>query len=187
MIETLVRRGDKVRRAWIRGRHLFAFVISQVLLKLGYTATIAQAGAPGGKILDSSRLPEKRLWSLVEFLSVAPLALVRVYIPLLLGYRVVAERYVIDSVVYNSYFLGRYFDRYARLLLRMIPKGALLIHLDATRDDVLSRRKGDILSEGFVEYQLRQYRALSSKLNALSIDSSSEGIVSIRERVGRLL
>jgi glycosyltransferase involved in cell wall biosynthesis len=187
VMNELRKRGLRTRKAWVRGRHIFAFAISQVLLKLGYSSTIAQIGAPGGNILDSRKLPNKRFWSLVEFLSVMPLALTRVRIPLLLGYYVVAERYVVDTVVYNSYFLGRHFDPYGRILLLMIPKNSLLIHLDATEEDVLSRRKGDILSEDFVHYQLEQYRRLALKLKALSIDTSTNDIQSVSEQIAKWL
>lgn len=187
VIDELQRRKLNVKRAWIRGRHLFAFLISQVLLKLGYSKTIIQTGAPGGKILDTRKLPGKRFWSLVEFSSVVPLALLRVYIPLLLGYSVVAERYIIDTAVYNSYFLGADFDAYVRILLSMIPKNSLLVHLDAKKEDVLARRKGDILSEDFIEYQLMQYRKIASRLNALSIDTSSNDMSSVREMIAKRL
>ncbi len=157
------------------------------MLKLGYSKTIVQTGAPGGKILDSRTLPGKRFWSLVEFSSAVPLALIRVYIPLLLGYQVVAERYVIDTLVYNSYFIGGDFDAYARILLMMIPRNSLLIHLDARKEDVLARRKGDILSEEFIEHQLTQYRKIASRLNALSIDTSSNDMSSVREMIAKRL
>ena len=65
----------------------------------------------------------------------------RVYMPLLLGYHVVAERYVIDTIVYNQFFIGESFNPYTSILLRMIPKDALLIHMDANIEDVLKRRE----------------------------------------------
>jgi thymidylate kinase len=176
LIEKLEKRGFKTKRVWIRGRHSLAFFVSQVLLKLGYQSYIAAPDAPAGKILDSRKLPCKRLWSLIEFLSIAPLVFRRVYIPLTFGSSIVAERFVIDSIVYNSYFIGKEFDPYAKILLHMIPGNALLIHLDASREDVLSRRSGEIFSVDFIDFQLGQYRIFARKLHALSIDSSTNSI-----------
>lgn len=158
-----------------------------MLLKLGYSQTIVQVGAPGGKILDARKLPEKRFWSFFEFLSVVPLAITRMYVPLLLGYRIVAERYLIDTVVYDGYFLGGYFGPYARILLHMIPKNCLIVHLDAKKSDVLARRQGDILSENFVDFQLASYRRLASSLNAISIDTSSNDVDTVRRLVAERL
>jgi thymidylate kinase len=176
LTEELHRNCIKTRRAWIRGRHSFAFAISMILLWLGYKEFIPFEGAPGGKILDPRRLPAKKLWCLLEFVSVVPLILVRIYIPRLLGYYVVAERYVVDSIVYNEYFLGRSFDVYAKILLHMIPNQSLAVHLDASREDVLARRENGILSESFIDYQLREYRYFARALSALSINSSITSI-----------
>lgn len=183
LTEELNRKGFKVSRAWIRGRHSFAFFISQFLLKLGYRGYIIAPYAPGGKILDSRTLPEKRMWSFIEFVSVVPLIIGRVYFPLLLGRRVIAERYVIDTVVYNNYYIGSSFKAYARILLRMIPKDSLIVHLDASENDVMSRRLDDLVSRRFIEYQLENYRAIASSLHALSINTSVEGIEEASKRI----
>jgi thymidylate kinase len=176
-------RGIKSRKVWIRGRHTFSFAISMIMLKLGYGGFLLHAGAPGGKILDPRRIPGKKFWAFVEFASVVPLILVRFYIPRLLGYYIVAERYVVDSIVYNRFFLGSDFDPYAKVLLHMIPVDALSVHLDATRAEVLSRRADDTFSVSFVDYQLREYRRLAAALSALRIDTTKTSI----EETSRLI
>ncbi len=180
-------RGYKVSRAWIRGRHSLAFFISRLLLKLGFKGYFVAPYAPGGKILDSRTLKGKRIWSLIEFVSVVPLIIRRMYVPLLLGYKVVAERYVVDTVIYNSYYLGSSFDFYARILMHMIPKGSLIVHMDASLNDVMSRRTDDLVSEKFIEYQLTSYRKYANVLHALSINSSALGIEEIRKEIERRL
>jgi hypothetical protein len=177
--------GFKVRRVWIRGRHSLAFLVSQTLLRLGYRYTLPQAGAPGGRILDSRRLPAKWVWSLIEFASVVPIVIGRVYVPLAFGYRVISERSVVDTVVYNDYFIGGSFSRYSRILLHMIPRGSLIVHFDASRDVVMSRRKDDILTEEFIDYQLEKYKAYSRRLHALSVDTSVESVDEVNKGILR--
>ncbi|MFQ5888111.1 MAG: hypothetical protein ACE5HY_05390, partial [Candidatus Hydrothermarchaeales archaeon] len=103
-------RGVKSRKAWIRARHSLAYIISQILLKLGYKSILVAGESSNDKILDPRLLPAKWLWSLIEFISVIPWMITRVYIPSLLGYHIVAERYVIDTIVYNQFFIGDSFN-----------------------------------------------------------------------------
>ena len=175
-------RGLKASKAWIRARHSLAYVVSQLLIRMGYKLTLTTQNSQR-RILDSRALPAKWLWSLLEFISVIPWIITRMYLPLLLGYHVVAERYIVDTIVYNQYFIGKSFNIYAKALMRMIPKDALLIHMDAERQDVLKRRKGDIFSENFIEHQLKQYRHIASQLNTLSINTSNRSI----EEVDRII
>ena len=156
-----------------------SYLVSQILLKLGYNAAVRQGDI---KVLDSRRLPEKRLWSFLEFVSVLPWILTRMTLPLLLGHRVIAERYVVDTAVYNRYFIGKEFSIYERVLLKMIPKNALLIHLDADKRELLERRKED-WPEDFLDYQLIHYKILASELGALSINTSNKDI----QEAGRII
>jgi len=176
VLKELRRSGFRARRAWIRARHSLAFFLSQLLIKLGYRSFFAERNSPETKILDTRTLPAKWLWSLLEFISVIPLIIVRVYIPILFGYCVVAERYVIDTIVYNQFFIGDSFNFYAKILCRLLPKDSLFIHLDADRHDVFMRREDDILPKSFTDYQLMQYRSIATRINALSINTSSNNI-----------
>jgi thymidylate kinase len=183
IMEHLGKEGIKARKAWIRGRHSLAFLVSQALLRLGYRYSLPFVGAPGGRILDSRKLSAKWAWSLLEFVSVVPLVIERVYIPLRLGYWVISERSVVDTAVYNSYFIGSSFDGYARVLLHMIPRNSLIVHFDAELSDVSKRRRGDIISEGFIDYQLRSYRDFARRLRAFSVDTSEEPIDKVSMRI----
>ena len=179
VLKELRRSGFRARRAWIRARHSLAFFFSQLLIKLGYGSFFARRNSPETKILDTRTLPAKWLWGLLEFVSVIPLIIIRVYIPLLLGYCVVAERHVIDTIVYNQFFIGDSFNVYAKILFRLLPKDALFIHLDADRQDVFMRREDDLLSKSFTDYQLMQYRFIATRINALSINTSSNDITEV--------
>lgn len=164
--------GLKTKRVWIRGRHTISFLISRLFLALGYKAFFRAAWAPGGKVLDSRSIQNKKIWSFMEFISVLPLIISRVYLPILFKRYIVAERYVVDTVVYNEYFIGDAFNPYARMLLRMIPKGSVVIHLDASINDVLARRPHESVMIDFINFQLEKYRILAKSLNAFTINTS---------------
>jgi thymidylate kinase len=183
LLKRLGQEGLNASKIWIRGRHSLASCISALLLRLGYKGYITVPESLGGKILDTRRIRGKWIWSFIEFLSVIPLIITKMYGPLYLGRSIIAERYVIDTIVYNGYFLGSTFDGYARVLLHMIPKGAFLIHLDAFKEDILSRRAEDLISEAFIEYQLENYRKIAARAHALSINTSIEGIEQVSKNI----
>ena len=174
-----MKKGYRVKKCWLRARHSLSYLVSQILLKLGYLEVVRQGTR---EVLDSRRLPGKRLWSFLEFISVLPWILTRMNLPLLLGYVVIADRYVVDTAVYNRYYIGEEFRIYERMLLRMKPKNALLIHLDADKDNLMERRRGD-WPEDFIDYELGKYRTLASELQAISINTSHRDM----EEVGRII
>jgi len=179
LAQTLMEKGYKVKRCWLRARHSLSYLVSQILLSLGYRATVRQGDI---EILDSRSLPGKSLWSLLEFVSILPWILTRMNLPLLLGYTVIAERYLVDNIVYNRYYIGEDFKFYEKILLRMIPKNALLIHLDTDRDELLKRRQID-WPKDFIDYQLKQYRNLASELGAMSINTSDKDIEEVSKMI----
>jgi thymidylate kinase len=176
-------RGIRTKKTWIRGRHTLAFIVSKVLQKLNQERPVTPDRYYLWFLLDTGETIRTRVWSLLEFVSVVPLVIYRMYVPLLLGYRVVAERYVVDTVIFNQYYVGHSFDSYGRILMRMVPKNSLFIHLDGSERDILRRRSEDGTPLAFVEYQLRNYRSLASTLHALTINTSLNDIEATAEVV----
>jgi len=168
-----LKKGFKTKRCWLRSRHTLAYVVSQILLRLGYLAMFRHGHNDKVNIFDSRFLPEKKIWSLIEFISVIPWIITRMKLPLKLGYVVIADRYVVDTVIYNKFYIGEEYDRYSKILLRMIPRDALLIHLDADREELKKRGKKD-WSKTFINYQITQYRTLAHQLYAISIKTSGK-------------
>ena len=169
LLEMFEKTRFKSHRCWLRARHGLAYLVSLVLLKLGGRS---MRTLRGGSVLDVRGLPWSKLWALLEFISVVPWVITRFYLPLLLGRRVVAERFVLDNIVYNEFFLGSSFEIYSRLLLRMIPRNAVLVHLDAEYRDALARKRNDLLSQDFLAYQLAAYRAWARRLGEISLNTS---------------
>ena len=170
--------------AWIRANHILAFVLSRFFIKMGYYRI--EPGPPrkvvvdGGRAFHVATLPStERVSPWIEVLSLVPIVLGRVFIPLLLGYAVIAERYVIDSVVTIAYTLGNndfLHSTLCRVLLRMIPDDALLIYLRAEYSKILDRRGEDGRGPAFIEHQVREYDRVAAAMQCPVISTDNRSI-----------
>lgn len=174
----LKKEGFRVRLVWIRAHHSLASILSKVLVILGYYHIVFLQGR-NHKSFDVKLLPRlKAFWGFIEFVSVLPWILIKVKLQLFLGYIVIADRYLVDTIVNVAYFLDDpNFLRgdIARILLNMISKDAFLIHLDAKTEIVFARiekRKSEEIDVKFIKFQQRAYLLLAAYLGALSIDTS---------------
>ena len=108
--------------------------------------------------------------------SVLPLILFRVCFPSIMGYTLVAERYVADTIVTVAYFIGDKsfcYGKMARLLLRFIPRDSIIIHLDADYKSILKRRGELVDPQSFIEFQREGYRIMEKMVRAKRIDTSN--------------
>jgi len=188
-------RSQKCRplRVWIRGRHSIAFVLSNFFVRLGYYRTVTVPSGVVYRIFDPHLLPKlSHVWGFIEFVSLLPWIILKVYLPKTLGYTVVAERYVVDTVVYLSYWLGYDFLQsfLARILLNFIPEGSVLIHLDAETQLLVGRLKRiryDIATQDYIVFQRRVYRMLNKMLKATTIDTSKCNEREVFQRIVKVL
>ena len=181
--------GHRTRTAWLRGRHSLAFVIAKFFTKMGYHRIVKVPSGVTYRVFDPGLLPSlQRFWGAIEFLSVLPWIILRVYLPRALGYTVVAERYVVDTVAYLSYWLGKDFLQsfLAKVLLSFIPQGSVLIHLDAETQDLLERLKRiryDTATKDYIVFQQRIYRILSRTMMATTINTSKYNVDETFQRI----
>ena len=169
--------GFRVRLVWIRAHHSLASILSKILASFGYYRIIVSK-EKSYKLFDVEFLPRlKGFWGFVEFISVLPWILIKVKLPLLLGYVVIADRYVVDTIVSVSHFLGdnRFLSGYAaKILLTMVSKDAFLIHLDAETEVLIERRKEEEIDRDFIQFQRKAYPIFATFLGALSINTSDK-------------
>ncbi len=166
----LKNKGFRVRRVWIRAHHSFAFLI----LKLFFRADIDQDPFLKGTTLGA-QLGKSRLWIALETSSVLPWIFLRFYMPRSLGYTVVCDRYLPDTLVslaytYNDESLMRRFP--GDLLIRFIPRDALFIHLTGDVLSLKNRSKEGDLVKNSLAFQIRQYNTFAHALEAKTIDTS---------------
>jgi thymidylate kinase len=180
LVKHLMSNGHRSRTAWIRGRHSLAFKLATFFTKLGYYRVIK---SPNGCVsyctFDPSLFPRlRKLWELIEFISILPWIITRVYGPKILGYTVVSERYVVDTVVYLAYWLGDDILQsfLSRVLLSFIPRDSVLIHIDAETDVLLARHPDDAINEDYILFQRKAYNTFAKSLKAITIDTTSCGV-----------
>lgn len=168
---------SRPRLAWLRARHSLAFLLACFFVRFGhYQIEKAPSGVKFKTVSSRLLVRLQPLWGAIEFASVLPWIFLRVYFPKFLGYTVVAERYVIDTVVHLSYWLGNDFlqNFLSRVLLGFIPQGSMLVHLDAETQVLLERsaRAKDNIASSFIIYQRRIYQTIAENLGAITVNTS---------------
>jgi thymidylate kinase len=184
----LRRKGVRALRATVKQHHTLSYVLLRLLRSDKNDYLLTNYFGFDAAINTRIRMP----WKLLELVSVMPAIAYRVLLPTLMGFTVVLDRYVIDTLVVLSYFLhdqGLLFGYTARLLIRLIPKKALLIHLDADTGRILSRKKDEPLTEEIVNYYRSAYRSivLAFGLSVTTIDTTNSSIENIQKIIRDLI
>lgn len=114
----------------------------------------------------------RRCWQLIEFFSVVPIVLSKFILPSLLNYRVIAERYTPDFIIWVSITTN---DKYysekieARFLMALSYKACIRIYVTAALEELLKRRKED--SDSLCR-QIELYEKIASTLDAFRLDTT---------------
>jgi len=131
----------------VRSTHLYSYIIWSLLIRLG---RVEYYNYPDGtRIPRIDRWYLRRIirpWLLIEFTSIIISIFFKVFLPSLLGCVVICTRYVIDSAVNLLAYtlvaprgLPLIYRVILPTLLRLIPKGGLLIYLDANYEKLVCR------------------------------------------------
>jgi len=123
-------------------------------------------------------------------MSILPLCLTRIWLPRRLGYNIVAERCLVDSVVTISYYIGdSSFVNHplAQLLLALLPEGTKYIFIDADLAAINLRRGRESESADFLEFQRTQYAALARKLGAFYVFTPKSDIEETQRTVQEIV
>ena len=191
LVECLRSKGYNSIYVWIKAQHTLAFLISRVLTAFGWNRTFRN---PKGIAVSDFRVHEgtfaRKVWPVIEFLSVLPLIIFKVELPILFGYKIVFDRYLIDTIVsislstQNMSFADSFIGR---LLLKMIPKEFVVIILDADLSTVLKRRPDIEYSFDEVTNAMKLYRVLGRKMKAFSLNTTILTIEQTKKKVLDLL
>ncbi|MEM3979838.1 MAG: hypothetical protein QXF79_01110 [Ignisphaera sp.] len=155
--------GFRVWRASVKQHHTLAYLL----------LTILSRGNPNRNKLnyygfnDALTRRIRRPWKILEIVSLFPTVFCRVILPLLLNYVVICDRYVLDTLVTLSYFLKDptlLSGVYVKLMIKLIPRNALLFYLDAETDVILQRKKDEPLTVHLIEYYRRAYEIIVEQL-----------------------
>jgi thymidylate kinase len=200
LVHYLESKGFKVKKAWVRSTHTVAYLLWLVFYKLnlcedrsGFLKKMKTGFAvsylnedPYGAVSPITMSPPRLkgrfsyfLWSVIELLGIVPVVIFQVYVPLLLGRVVVAERFVIDSIASIAYFLGdQDFSNswQASFLLGLVPKGTVFVFVDADYATILQRRHAVAGPMEYTEFHRRLYFDLSQRVGAHYVDASKVSI-----------
>ena len=167
LIEHLRSKGYKVCGAWMRGSHTLASIISKLLSK-------SQVFHWEENPYYGIHIPRNavKLWWFIEYISILPIILKRYLIPSKFGIIVVADRYVIDFIVWVSIITDSpsFKDSiYARHLLALSRRIKFKFYVTASDEEIRRRSNEKIMS---LNMQKRLYESLSK--DAFKIDTTGK-------------
>jgi len=171
LAERFKRKGVGVFISWMRGTHTLASVLARFLSRL----TLFR-GSDNPYYGISIPKGARRIWQLIEFISALPILLIRFMLPCLLGYVVIAERYLPDFLVWVSLTTrdARYLRSLeARFLLALSRKADVRVYVTASEAELTKRRNGEVNRE-FLMRQLKLYDKVAKLIRAYKIDTTEK-------------
>ena len=185
--EELKQKSVKHRTAWVRSPHALAFYAWKFLTKTGYKRVLTNKHGYRLELprINSSRIM-KEIWGWFEVFNIVPIVILKVLIPLRLGYVVVAERFTPDSIATISHFIADeefLNSRAARVLLSLIPNGTLFIHLKCDYETLEKRRGSMTEPRDSSLFQEKIASKLAEILDAISINTSDQSVEETHEKI----
>jgi len=174
--------GFNVRISWMRGTHTLASLLARFLSRF----TLFK-GSDNPYYGISIPYGAKRIWQLIEFISVLPILFTRFMLPSLLGYIVITERYLPDFLVWvslttrNASYLRK---SEARFMLALSMKADVKVYVTASETELARRRRKGEISHDFLSRQLKLYDRVAKLVRAYKIDTTGR---SIKETLDSLL
>lgn len=163
---TLKKLGVPVVYCNLKFHHMLSYPVLRLLLRPGCSEWYRGFPEP---IRGKLRTP----LTLLESLSILVAIFFRVVVFWIFGYVLVCERYVIDSLVTLSAFLGNkniLKGWFARAILRTIPQSSLLVQVDATINTLLERKWYEPITPRLAQYYRILYHAYTSYLRMMGFD-----------------
>jgi thymidylate kinase len=173
LVRELKHRGLKPLISWMRGTHTLASIIARMIAK--FSTFRGQNNPYYGVSIPSGM---RRLWQLLEFMSVLPVLLVKFILPSILGYTVIAERYIPDFLAWVSTTTRDedYLERLeARFMLALSAKANVRIYVTASEAELIKRRSGEV-DQKFLSRQLKLYNRLAKIVKAYKIDTTGRSV-----------
>lgn len=183
LAEELKSMGFKVTISWMRGTHTLASLLARFLSRF-------DAFRGPDNPYYGIRIPRnlRRLWQLIEFISILPVLFAKFLILSLLGYIVIAERYLPDFITWvalttnDQYYMERV---EAKFLLALSSKAEAKIYVTATLKE-LSKRRRETRTD-FLVKQLKLYDRIASAIHAYRIDTTNRSVSESLKEVLNLL
>ena len=182
-------RGKKCTYVWLRFPHLFSIPILAYARLTGLTRYVEIEGQRYGswEFYRSKWVSAVFPWLLL--LDTFVFAIVRIYIPLLLGYIVICDRFVYDILVDLMVALrqdGYHSTRVGRLFFTLLPRGtkAILLDLDVA---CIRQRRDDLKGDSTLRLRRKLYLRLAKDRDipvVIPVGSVEEARGEILELIG---
>lgn len=175
------RYGFNVRVSWMRGTHMFASILARFLSR--FSAFKGYDNPYYGLVIPNCL---RRVWQLLEFISVIPILIAKFILPHLLNYIVICERYLPDFIVWVSLTtkdIGYLRSFEAKFMLALSAKANVKIYVTASLSELVSRRSCEV-NYMFLAKQLKLYSRVAEIIGAYKVDTSGR---SIRETLSSTL
>jgi thymidylate kinase len=180
LLQRLRNDGIKTRKLWLRSLHTLAFIISRVAMSVFNYHSVYDF-----RKKYSPKKSFQPFWYAIEFVSILPLVLFRFDVPMLRGNTIIAERYVIDWIISLSYVSRNdalLYSTLAKIVLRFVPRDAILLYIDADYETICSRGRTEDSYE-FIQFQRMSYMKVARLLGALVIDTSNKNVNEVHELI----
>lgn len=191
LVEYLRSKGYRCRYVWIRSLHTFAYLTSCILTPLGWHRTFRN---PNGIVISRFEVHEgtfaRKIWPVIEFVSVLPWIILKTRLLLFLGYVIVLDRCTIDTTISislrarNMNFAD---SSLGKILLKMMPKNCTVIFLDADFFTVLKRKPDIHNTSDEIKNWITLYRVLARNMNAFCLNTTILTVEQTRQKVLDLL
>jgi energy-coupling factor transporter ATP-binding protein EcfA2 len=165
-------RSFNIKISWMRGSHTLASLSARFLSKFtlfrGPDNPYYRISIPNGA---------KKVWQLIEFISVLPILFTRFILPCSLGYIVIAERYIPDFLVWVAVTTNdpSYLNSFsARFLLALTLKARIRIYVKADIRKLIDRR-GEI-DPSFIKKEFTLYEKLAKNIGSFTLDTTNKSV-----------
>lgn len=175
--------GFKIKLSWMRGTHTFASTLAKLISRFD---TFKGSDNPLYKISIPPLL--RRIWQVLEFVSLIPVLITRYVLPKTFRYRIIGDRYLPDFVVWVTLITRdwNYLRRFeARFLLTLASKADVKIYVTADLKELMRRKKEMALH--FMATQIKLYEKIARAIGAQELNTTNKDVDESLKRVLNIL
>ncbi len=177
-------KGQRISYVRLRSHHLIAYLVLMIFRCTGIVSDISSPRITDYRIREiAGRKSLRYILILIETFSALIWLFVNVKLKEKVGYTIIAERYVIDFLVSLQVSLSFLNDRrlcmiILKIMSRFVNK-SINIYLYGDNDELLKRKKNELLSHIYLSYLKVMYLLFLRLLNTdfVSINTTKRSIV----------
>lgn len=161
-----------VKISWMRGTHTLASLLARFMSKFTFFR-----GSDNPYYRMTIPNSAKKVWQLIEFISVLPILLTRFILPSSLGYTIIAERYIPDFLVWVAVTTNdpSYLNSFsARTLLALTLKTRIRIYVKADIKKLIDRRSD--MYPFFIKKEFILYEKLAKSIGSFTLDTTNKSV-----------